>query len=163
MDNLETIFEKNYPAVFRYLRGLTGTEDLAEELTQETFYRAVKSLKSFRGDCDVRVWLCQIGKNLYYEQLRREKKTVSIEDDESLSELPDASEPFVSMLMDKETALEIHRALHGLKEPYKEIFTLRVFGELSFDEIGSLFDKSAHWACVSYHRAKEMIRRRVEG
>ncbi len=161
MDNLETVFEKHYADVFRYLRGLTGSEDFAEELTQECFYRAAKSLKDFRGDCDVRVWLCQIGKNLWYEQLRKEKKTVPIEDNESPSELPDLSEPFVSMLLDRETAREIHRALHRLKEPYKEIFTLRVFGELSFEDIGNLFDKSAHWACVTYHRAKEMIRQGI--
>lgn len=161
MDNLETIFEKHYSDVFRYLRGLTGSEDLAEELTQECFYRAVKSVKDFRGDCDVRVWLCQIGKNLYYEQQRKRKKNVSLEEMTEDAEPEDLSPPFESLLLDKELALQIHTVLHQMKEPYKEVFSLRVFGELGFQEIGALFDKSAHWACVTYHRAKEMIRRGI--
>ena len=162
MDNLETIFEKNYPAVYRYLRGLTGSEDLAEELTQECFYRAMKSLKSFRGDCEVRVWLCQIGKNLYYEHLRKHKNVVALEDLPEGSELPDPEQPFESLLSDREAALEIHKALHGMREPYKEVFTLRVFGELSFKEIAGIFGKTEHWACVTYHRAKTMIQEKVQ-
>ena len=160
--DLEQAFQLHYPDVFRYLRGLTGSEDLAEELTQETFYRAVKSLKSFRGDCELRVWLCQIGKNLYYESLRKHRKESSLEELAENAEPESPEVPFESLLMDRETALQIHRALHELKEPYKEIFSLRVFGELSFREIAALFEKTEHWACVSYHRAKEMIRKRIE-
>ena len=162
MGDLQQIFEQHYSDVFRYLRGITGSEDLAEELTQETFYRAVKSLKSFRGDCDVRVWLCQIGKNLYYESLRKQRKESSLEELTGNAEPESPDAPFESLLMDKEQALQIHRALHELREPYKEIFSLRVFGELSFREIAALFEKTEHWACVSYHRAKEMIRKRIE-
>ncbi len=162
MGDLQQIFEQHYSDVFRYLRGITGSEDLAEELTQETFYRAVKSLKSFRGDCDVRVWLCQIGKNLYYESLRKQRKESSLEELTGSAEPESPDVPFESLLMDKEQALQIHRALHELREPYKEIFSLRVFGELSFKEIAALFGKTEHWACVSYHRAKEMIRKRIE-
>ncbi|MBR6404630.1 MAG: RNA polymerase sigma factor [Lachnospiraceae bacterium] len=158
MDNLETLFEKHYSDVFRYLRGLTGSEDLAEELTQETFYRALRALKDFRGDCPPRVWLCQIAKNLYYEHLRKQKKTVSLEEEESLPELPDSGVPFETMLEDRDTAQALHRALHGLRDPYKEVFSLRVFGELSFRDIADLFGKTEHWACVTYHRAKAMIR-----
>lgn len=162
MDNLETIFEKHYSDVFRYLRGLTGSEDLAEELTQETFYKALRALKDFRGDCDVRVWLCQIAKNLYYEYLRKQKKTVSLEQEgEEQKELPDDSESFVSLLLDREQAREIHRILHRIREPYKEVFTLRIFGELSFKEIAELFGKTEHWACVTYHRARSMIREQM--
>ena len=158
MDNLETLFEKHYSDVFRYLRGLTGSEDLAEELTQETFYRALRALRDFRGDCSARVWLCQIAKNLYYEHLRKQKITVSLEEEESLSELPDSGVPFETMLEDRDTAQTLHRALHSLREPYKEVFSLRVFGELSFRDIADLFGKTEHWACVTYHRAKAMIR-----
>ena len=162
MDNLETVFEKHYSDVFRYLRRLTGSEDLAEELTQETFYRALRALKDFRGDCDVRVWLCQIAKNLYYEHLRKQKKTVSLDQEsEEQGELPDDSESFVSLLLDREQAREIHRILHTIREPYKEVFTLRVFGELSFKEIAELFSKTEHWACVTYHRARSMIREQM--
>ena len=159
MGDLEEIFKQHYADVFRYLRGRSGSEDLAEELTQETFYRAMKALKNFRGDCEVRVWLCQIAKNLYYEYLRKHRKESPLDEISENTESPET--PFESLLMDREQALRIHRALHELREPYKEIFSLRVFGELSFKEIAALFGKSEHWTCVSYHRAKEMIRRKV--
>ena len=162
MDNLETLFEKHYSDVFRYLRGLTGSEDLAEELTQETFYRALRALKDFRGDCPPRVWLCQIAKNLYFEHLRKQKKTVSLEEEESLPELPDSGVPFETMLEDRDTAQALHRALHGLRDPYKEVFSLRTFSELSFKEIGKEFGKSDNWARVIYHRAKMKIKEEMK-
>lgn len=70
---------------------------------------------------------------------------------------------FAQVIEDKETAFQVHKILHELREPYKEVFSLRVFGELSFREIGELFQKSEHWACVTYHRAKSMIREKLRG
>ncbi len=69
---------------------------------------------------------------------------------------------FAEILADKESALQVHKILHKLREPYKEIFSLRIFGELSFQEIGMLFGKSEHWACVTYHRAKKMVQTKIE-
>ena len=154
MNKSDLLFEQYYEDVFRFLRGISADEHLAEELTQETFYRALKAMKTYRGDTDLRVWLCAIAKNLYYTHYKQQKRFISVEDIETY----EAEENnLIEIISDKETALQVHKILHDLREPYKEIFSLRVFGELSFQEIGKLFDKSAHWACVTYHRAKEMI------
>ncbi len=149
--------EKYYEDVFRFLRGLTRDEQLAEELTQETFYRAYKNADSFRGDSDMRVWLCSIAKNLFYTHCKKQQREFSFEEIEIREE-----KSLTEILENKELALQIHRILHNIKEPYKEIFSLRVFGELSFRDIGTLFEKSEHWACVTFHRAKMMIQSELQ-
>lgn len=159
MDQPDISFEKYYTDVLRFLRGLSRDEYLAEELTQETFYRAVKSIHTFRGDSSLQVWLCSIAKNLYYTH---QKKSSRLTTEEEIENYEAEEKQFVQMIADKEMALQIHRILHELKEPYKEIFSLRIFGELSFKEIGELFQKPEHWACVTYHRAKAMIRQELE-
>lgn len=160
MEKSDVSFEKYYEDVLRFLRGLSKDEYLAEELTQETFYRAMKSIYKFRGDCDLRVWLCSIAKNLFFTYRKQQQRIVS---GETLEDYEAEEKAFVQVMEDKEMARQIHRILHDLKEPYKEIFSLRTFGELSFKEIGDLFQKSEHWACVTYHRAREMIRSRMQG
>lgn len=158
MDKSDISFEEYYKDVLRFLRGLSRDEYLAEELTQETICRAIKSIDTFKGDSDLRVWLCSIAKNLYFSHCKRQKRIVQGEVYENL----EAEEKLFSQVIeDKETAFQVHKVLHELREPYKEVFSLRVFGELSFREIGELFQKSEHWACVTYHRAKSMIREKL--
>ncbi len=159
MDKSEVSFEQYYKDVLRFLRGLSRNEDLAEELTQETFYRAMKSVHSFRGDCDLRIWLCSIAKNLFFTYRKKQQRITLGELFENYEVVDKRIE---QMIADQETAQQIHRVLHDLKEPYKEIFSLRIFGELSFKQIAELFHKSEHWACVTYHRAKEMIRKELQ-
>lgn len=155
MKKFEEIYEEYFSDVYKYLRGITANEHLAEELTSDTFFKAMKSIDSFRGDCDVRVWLCQIAKNTYFSYFKKQKNVESLEDNETVAIQQDDIE---NLLVDKQLAFKIHQKLHDMKEPYKEVFSLRVFGELSFKQIAELFGKSEHWACVTFHRAKEMIR-----
>ena len=159
MGKPDIVFEQYYEDVFRFLRGLSADEHLAEELTQETFYRALKSVDSYRGEADMRIWLCSIAKNLYYTQYKKQKRLATEED---IEEYQAEDKNFLDIIADRETALQIHRILHELQEPYKEVFSLRIFGELPFKDIGALFGKSQHWACVTYHRAKERIREEME-
>ena len=158
MTGIEKLYRDHFLAVFRFLRGLCCSESLAEELTAETFFRAMKSLDRFRGDCDEFVWLCQIGKNCYFSHLKKQQRLAG---EEPLDLIADEHD-MASLLEDKELAFQLHRILHDMKEPYKEVFSLRVFGELSFKQIGALFGKSEHWACVTYHRGKTMIRQKLE-
>ncbi len=158
MDRPDISFEKYYEDVLRFLRGLSGDEYLAEELTQETIYRALKSIDTFRGDSDLRVWLCSIAKNLFFTHCKKQKRVTQ---DAAYENRKSEKKLFVQVVEDKETAFLIHKILHELREPYKEVFSLRVFGELSFQEIGELFQKSEHWACVTYHRAKGMVQERL--
>ncbi len=157
MGSFEEIYNTYFRDVFRYVRSLSGSEAIAEEVTEETFLRAMLSLGSFRGDCDIRVWLFRIAKNCWLNEQKKQSRMVS---EDAVPER--ASDDRVEdALTDKESALAIHRILHGLEEPYKEVFSLRVFGELSFRQIGEIFGKSEHWACVTYHRAKEKIRKEL--
>lgn len=158
MDKSDVLFEQYYEDVLRYLRGLSRDEFLAEELTQETFYHAIKSIQSFRGDCELRIWLCTIAKNLFFAHQKKQRRFLLREE---IEDYEVEEKMLVELIVNKETAQQIHKILHELKEPYKEVFSLRIFGELSFREIAELFDKSEHWACVTYHRAKEMIKKKL--
>ena len=155
----EEIYARYYKEVYYYLLSLDGNRETAEELTQETFFKALKKVDDFRGDCDLRVWLCQISKNTYYDYLKKNKKYAPESQDEKEESFPS---DLLQNFSDKETALQVHKVLHRLSEPYKEVFSLRVFGELSFAEISSLFGKSESWARVTYHRACKKIREELD-
>lgn len=153
-----TTFEEIYNAYFRdierYLLALCKDPHLAEDLSSQTFFFALKALPRFRGQCDIRTWLCAIAKNCYLSHLRKERPSFSLDE----VQIPDNSVSIEDTFADKETAIHIHRVLHTLSEPYKEVFSLRVFGQLSFADIGDLFGKTQNWACVTYHRARQRIR-----
>lgn len=161
MTELEKIYREHFDDVYRYIRRLSGDEGLAEEITSETFFRAMRSIGSFRGGCDVRVWLCQIAKNCYYSHQKKAKRAGSI-DDEALSALP-AEDDIEGQCVRRSEAARVRAVLHVLPETYKEVFMWRVFAELSFRQIGQIFGKSENWACVTYHRARAMIQSRLEG
>lgn len=134
---------------------------MAEEITSETFYKAMRSIDSFRGDCDIRVWLFQIAKNCYYTYLKKQRRVDSIED-AILADISPQDETVEERLLRQDEAMQIQKILHDISDPYKEIFMWRVFAELNYKQIGRLFGKSENWACVTYHRARNMIRERLE-
>ena len=154
----EKLYEAFYMKVFSYVMTLTKDRNDAEEITQETFFRAISTDKSFRGDSDSYTWLCAIAKNIFIDEKRR----VSRQDDELNEELPDTNKGIEEKLTDRDQSLKIHLILHKLEEPYKEVFQLRIFGELSFAEIGSIFGKTETWARVTYHRARLKIKERMD-
>jgi len=129
---------------------------VAEDITQETFFRAMKKLDEFRGDSSVETWLIQIAKRLYYNYADKSSRRKQI--DEAQPDVRPRQESIEDGFIRKEYSMRINRILHDLKEPYKEVFMLRVYGELSFKEIGDLFLKSDAWARVTFHRARNMIR-----
>lgn len=161
MTEFEKIYRTYFDDVYRYIRRLSGNEDLAEEITSETFFKAMRSINGFRGDCDIRVWLCQIAKNCYFTHQKKFRHTDSI-DDAALSELPSKESTIEEQCIKHNEATRIRKVLHNVPEPYKEVFMWRVFAELSFKQIGQIFGKSENWACVTYHRAKTMIKLRLE-
>lgn len=157
----EQIYSTYFKSVYLYVRQLSGDEHIAEEITGETFFKALKSIGDFRGECDMRVWLCQIAKNTYYSYLKKSSKIASVDS----SELYDLVDPdaFIEEQVGKhEEARQIRKVLHNLPDPYKEVFMWRVFGELTFKEIGELYCKTDNWACVTYHRARKMIQSKLE-
>lgn len=158
MTDIEAVYRAYFRDIYLYLLSLTRDEKLSEDLTSETFLKAMKNIGSFRGDTDIRVWLCQIGKNSYFSYLRKNRGTISIE---TGPELPSGMD-LEQRISDRDSSVRIHRILHRMEEPYKEVFTLRFFGELGFRDIAALFGKSENWACVTYHRARKKIRERME-
>lgn len=156
----EQIYQTYFKSVYQYIRQLSGNEHIAEEITSETFFKAMKSIGNFRGECDMRVWLCQIAKNTYFSYLKKNSRIVSADEAELLN-IAD------TVLIEEQVATQdetrkIRKILHDVPDPYKEVFMWRVFGELSFKEIGDLYGKTDNWACVTYHRARKMIQSRLE-
>ncbi len=162
MTEFEKIYRTYFNDVFLYIRRLSNNEHIAEEITSETFYKAMRSIDSFRGDCDIRVWLCQIAKNSYYSYLKKIGQVDSLENAD-LSNISAQEETVEEQLYRKDETMQIQKILHDVPDPYKEVFMWRVFAELSYKQIGSIFHKSENWACVTYHRARNMIRERLEG
>lgn len=159
--DLEQIYETYFKSVYLYMWRLSGNEHLAEEITSETFFKAMKSIESFRGECDMRIWLCQIAKNTYYSYIKKRDKTLSVAETE-LQDVVDTDAFIAEQIIAKEEVQQIRKILHELPDPYKEVFMWRVFGELSFKAIGDLYNKTDNWACVTYHRARKMIKGRLE-
>ena len=157
----EAIYQAYFKSVYQYIRQLSGSEHVAEEITSDTFLKAMRSLKDFRGECDMRVWLCQIAKNTYYSYLKKNERIIRVEEAE-LQNIA-APEAFVEERIEiLEGAQQAQKILHEMPDPYKEVFMWRVFGELSFKAIGELYDKTDNWACVTYYRARKMIQGRLE-
>lgn len=138
MTEFEKIYRDYFDAVYLYIRRLSGDENVAEEITSEAFFKAMRSISSFRGDCDIRVWLCQIAKNCYYTYLKKSKKTDNI-DDVDLSELPSEESRIEEQYIKHEESARIRTILHNVSEPYKEVFMWRVFAELSFKHYQPLY------------------------
>ncbi len=153
--DFQEVYNLYFKDVYKFVLSLCKNPELAEEITQETFFKVLKDIDSFRGQCKLYVWLCQIAKNTYYTHLARSKR-------EKLSHEVTGQDCIEERFLDRETAFEIHKVLHMLPEPYKEVFSLRTFGELSFKQIGFLFEKTESWARVTYYRAKMKIREEIK-
>lgn len=154
----EKIYRTYFNDVFLYIRRLSNDNHIAEEITSETFFKAMRSIDTFRGETDIRVWLCQIAKNCYFSHLKKQQGVVDIDSIELLDN-KDSSE---EQILNQSDVMRIHLLLHNLAEPYKEVFMLRVFGELSFKQIAEIFQKTDNWACVTYHRARNKILKQME-
>lgn len=160
--DFEKIYDTYFDDVYLYVRRLSGNEHIADEIASETFFKAMSSIRNFRGECDIRVWLCQIAKNSYFSYLKKNGKTIGF-DDVKLQDLADPNALLPRKIPnEKEDIRQAQKAVHTLPELYREVFMWRVFADLSFKQIGELFHKTDNWACVTYHRARKMIKSRLE-
>lgn len=156
----EKIYQIYFHYVYLYLFKRCNNAHLAEELTSETFFKAMKAIDKFKGNCDINTWLVTIAKNSYYSYLKRNKSVTQL--DETF-EVKDDKVDIENQMIQTESSMEIYKILHGLEEPYKEVFSLRVLGDLSFKQIAEIYGKTENWACVTYHRAKNKIKSKMEG
>lgn len=152
------IYQEYAKPLFKFLFNLSGNYDIAEDLTQETFTKAYQNLDNFRGECRLYVWLCQIGKNLYFNYLKKNRRCDGTPDMYRIASTHNVEE----QILDRTTALEIMEALSFLQEPYQTVFVCRIFSELSYKEIGDSFHKSDTWARVTYYRAKTMLQQKMK-
>lgn len=156
--DFEKLYAVYYMQVYSYVMTLAKNQSTAEEITQNTFVKAVMKENTYRKDSNELTWLCAIAKNLYIDELRKQKKLVPLEQ----SEEPAQESDIELNIENSDSAYKIHCILHKLEEPYKEVFHLRVFGELPFKTIGSIFGKTENWARVTYHRARLKIQERIK-
>ena len=161
MADFEEIYKKHFSDVYRYILKLSGDQYIAEEITSETFLKAIKSIDSFRGDCEIRVWLCQIAKNCYFSYIKKHTPERNGELNEAVLSLPE-EKSISDKIQERSEALRVQKILFELGDPYKDVFMWRFYAELSFKEIGMIYGKSENWACVTYHRTRKMIKERLE-
>lgn len=154
----EKLYNAYYMQVYSFATTLTRNPEQAEEIAQNTFVKALSSKAKYGGKSSELTWLCSIAKNLYYDDIRRNQRFTEMGDVSTASSGYDLEQA----VSDADTAFRIHLVLHDLEEPYKEVFQLRVFGELSFAQIASIFRKTESWARVTYHRARLKIQERMD-
>lgn len=152
--DLEQVYKENAAVVYKYLFCLTHDANLTEELTQETFYQATKGIHKFRSECKISVWLCQIGKRLWYRELQKRKHQIVPID--AIEEM-ESNQNFEAQYIQNIDKVELFKRLHQLDDKTREVMYLRLTGELSFSEIGEILEKNENWARVTFYRGKQKI------
>ena len=159
---MDEIYQQYAKTVYRFLISHTQDADLSEELTQETFYQAIRSIDRYDESCRISTWLCGIAKNVLLTWYRKHPKEESLD---SLAELSDDNAPVTesaeNTAVHEAGRMELLKLIHELPEPSREVMYLRVFGGLSFAEIGEVHGKTENWARVTFYRAKEKLRKDV--
>lgn len=153
--DIDKIYKEYFETVYKYLLYLTHNEDLSKELTQETFYKAVKKIDTYKGECKMSVWLCQIAKNLWYDYCKKNKKVISVEEELLGSYSTDTTEERVILNDEK---ISLFRKIQKLDEKTREVIYLRITGELTFKEIGIILNKTENWARVTFYRGKNQLK-----
>lgn len=156
MQNIEQIYKEYFETVNKYLFCLTHNNDISEELTQETFYRAVKKINTYKGECKMSVWLCQIAKNLWYDWCRKNKKNINPEES-NLLEIQD-NNMIEDQIISNEEKILLYKRMQALDEKTREVIYLRITGELSFKEIGIIMNRTENWARVTFYRGKNKLK-----
>lgn len=155
--DFEQLYTSYYKQVFSYAMTLAKERTKAEDITQEAFSRAISNHEKYNNKSSELTWLCSIAKNFYIDELRKKSKETDFPENYEVA----SEEDVLTQITVKDDSFRIHVLLHEMEEPYKEVFQLRVFGDLSFDKIGNIFGKTENWARVTYHRAKLKIQERM--
>lgn len=160
MSTISEYYEEHSQLVYRYLFRLCGNDDLAEELTQETFYQAIRTLDRYRGECKPSVWLCQIARHCWYKHLEKNKhskENITID-----KQLAAHDTPLDDRIADADDKMRIYAKMQELKGEMREVLYLRILAELSFKEIGEVMKKTENWARVTYFRAKAALQEKCD-
>lgn len=153
--DVEQLYQRHYMQVYSFIMSLSKDQGISEEITQKTFLKLLTTKQKYKGDSSELTWICAIAKNLYFDECKKQNRVADLDDNAACKTNIEQS------FENEDTAFCIHKILHSLEEPYKEVFQLRVFGELSFLNIGKIFQKTENWARVTYHRARLKIQERM--
>jgi len=157
MDDFSELYQRYFRDVYLYAYALAGEKTLAEDVTAETFTKALSKLYAFRGQCDIRVWLCQIAKNTYLSHCRKHKRTMPLPD------YPiESPHRFEEEIEDRELAKQIDEFIQSMREPYRQVFILRTYYGLPYGKIAASLGRTESWARVTYTRAKAMIQNWIQ-
>ena len=157
--DFDKLYDAYYMRVYSFVMTIVKSAHIAEEVTQQTFYKALNALNKpvkFDGKSSEFTWLCAIAKNVALDELKRQSRLAPAEEDIPVTKSVEQTAE------DGILTLRLHQLLHEMEEPYKEVFSLRVFGELPFSKIGIIFGKTENWARVTYHRAKLKLQERLD-
>ena len=155
MQNIKQIYEEYFETVNKYLFCLTHDNDISEELTQETFYKAVQKINTYKGKCKMSVWLCQIAKHLWYDQCRKNNKIINVEENLFDVQAPESTE---NQVISNDEKISLYKKMQKLDEKTREVIYLRITGELSFKEIATILDKTENWARITFYRGKNKLK-----
>ena len=155
MQDMEQRYKQYFETVNKYLFCLTHNNDISEELTQETFYKAVKKIDTYKGECKISVWLCQIAKHIWYDYCKKNKKVIQVEEELLKTREEDTTEQKV---ISNDEKMLLYKKMQALDEKTREVIYLRITGELSFKEIGIILNKTENWARVTFYRGKNQLK-----
>lgn len=156
MQDIEEIYKKYFQIVNKYLFCLTHNNDIAEDLTQETFCKAVSKINTYKGECKISVWLCQIAKNLWYDQCRKNNKFVDMKEADLLN--IQALNTLEEQAISDDEKISLYKKMQTLDDKTREVIYLRITGELTFKEIGIILNKTENWARVTFYRGKNKLK-----
>lgn len=154
MQDIEEIYKQYSKMLYKYIYCLSGNEELSEEIVQDTFLVAVKDINKFEGKCKISTWLCSIAKNIWYQRLKKENKINQI----SIDNIEVIDKSIEENLCDKEERIELFKKIQKLDEETKNVIYLRTFGNLSYEEIAEIMNKTSSWARVVYFRGKQKLK-----
>ena len=159
MQNIEEMYNKYSEIVYKYVFCLTGNEDTAEEIVQETFLVAVRDINKFRGVCKISTWLCQISKYIWYKRLKKEKKETPLDILQDSILIEDSIE---ENFCDKESKIQLFKKLQELDEDTRNVMYLRIFGNFEYSEIAEIINKTSNWARVVFFRGKQKLKEEID-
>ena len=149
MEDFDRVYRHNAVKVYRYLLSLGCPAHDAEDVVQETFVKALIHIDSFRGECELSVWLCRMARNIWMNHLKKKRR-----EDGQLTELLAAPRDDCGEWLD---------LIGRLEEPYRSVFRRRTLGGYNYSELAAEYGKSESWARVTYHRARMKLQQMLAG
>ncbi len=150
MEDFNEIYIENYQLVYKYLLFLTNNKYISEELTEETFYKAIINISKFKNNSKLSTWLCKIARNLWIDEIKRKNKIAEINDKDVI-----VTE---DVFLEKEERMQLFKAIQKLDVLTRDVIYLKIKGDLSYKEIAEIMNTTETWVRVTFYRGKEKMK-----